>query len=62
MYGAEGSSACRLPTEPLQQIDAWMLGNYSEVDLDDQPQATSKQVTDRHLRYLAGGNRQAGFD
>ncbi|RDH27078.1 hypothetical protein BDQ94DRAFT_185534 [Aspergillus welwitschiae] len=61
MYGAEESSACRLPTEPLQQIDAWMLGDYSKVDLDDQPQDTSKRITGRHLRSILGWWQQTSL-
>ncbi|KAI3015044.1 hypothetical protein CBS147347_11306 [Aspergillus niger] len=38
-----------------------MLGNYSEVDLDDQPQATSKQVTDRHLRSILSWWQQTSW-
>ncbi|KAL3246537.1 hypothetical protein ABHI18_012696 [Aspergillus niger] len=38
-----------------------MLGDYSKVDLDDQPQATSKQITDRHLRSILSWWQQTSW-
>ncbi|GLA44564.1 hypothetical protein AnigIFM63309_003786 [Aspergillus niger] len=38
-----------------------MLGDYSKVDLDDQPQATSKQVTDRHLESILSWWQQTSW-